>query len=209
MLLKIFVCGPIQNNTILCACEKTKLACVIDPSFDSSNKILNYLEKHDLKLDKIFITHSHWDHIAEVKKLKDQTNAKICIHKLDAKNLEDPGSDGLREILAVEKIKPDHLLEDNEKISVGNLEFLVIHTPGHSPGCCCFYLEDEDLLFSGDTLFKGSYGRLDLPTAQPELMGLSLEKLSKLPKETKVIPGHGPDTTIEKEKWIAQARGII
>ncbi len=202
MILKIFICSPIQNNTIVIGSRKTKKAAVIDPSFDSADKVLNFLKKENIKLEKILLTHSHWDHIADVKKLKEKTSAKIYVHKLDAKNLQHPGIDNVPSLLEIEGVKPDILIKDQDLIEIGDLSLEVIHTPGHTPGGVCYYLEKEDILFSGDTLFKGSFGRVDLATANADEMVKTLKKLSKLPAATKVIPGHGNNTTIGQESWM-------
>jgi hydroxyacylglutathione hydrolase len=203
MLLKIFICGPIQNNTILIADEEKKLAAVIDPSFSSFKKVKNYLEENDLKLDLLLLTHSHYDHIADLAKLKAFSNANVYAHEKDAENVKKPGSDGLPLFESIDPSKVDIFVKDNDKILLGNIEIEVIHTPGHTSGCVCYYIPKEKLLISGDTLFEGSYGRVDFPASSKEDMIKSLHKLSALPKDTTVIPGHGNKTTIEKESWIA------
>ncbi|HLB52937.1 MAG TPA: MBL fold metallo-hydrolase, partial [Chlamydiales bacterium] len=143
--------------------------------------------------------HSHWDHIVDVMVLKEKTGASLWVHRLDAGNVERPGSDQLPLPFVVSGVKPDHLLEDGDLVQVGNLQLEVIHTPGHSPGSICYYIRDHNLLFSGDTLFFAAIGRTDLPTGSPETIWDSLKKLAELPPETKVIPGHGPETSIGKE----------
>ncbi|MBN2479036.1 MAG: MBL fold metallo-hydrolase [Parachlamydiales bacterium] len=209
MHIEVFVCGPINNNTIVIWCEKTKKAAVIDPAFDSFDKVLKFLKKHNLKLEKVLLTHSHWDHIADVKKIKDQLSSQIYVHKADAKNLKNPGSDSLSSVLQIEGVNPDHFLNDNDIIKIGEIELKVIHTPGHTPGCVCFLNEKEKVLFSGDTLFRGSYGRVDLPTSNPKDMIKSLKKLSKLDKDIKVIPGHGKTTTMKDESWVDRIEEFI
>ncbi len=202
MLLKIFVLGPIDNNSILLTSEKTKESILIDPTLKSFENISKYLKDNNYTLKKILITHSHWDHIAECKQFKDEFNPDVYVHEKDAPNLIKPGSDGLFKSSRIKGVNPDVLLKGGEKITLDNIEIEVIHTPGHSPGGVCYYIPKENLLISGDTLFKGSFGRVDFPTANPEDMIKSLQKLSKLPQNTKVIPGHGSTTTIEKESWL-------
>lgn len=206
MLYFKFPFGPLETNAILLGCSKTKKAAVIDPSYGSMGAILEKAKEHDLKIEKILLTHSHWDHFADAYALKSQTRAPIYIHPLDAKNLESPGSDGIPLFIPIQPIKPDHFLNEGDVIEVGTLKLEVIHSPGHSPGGVCFYLEQEQFLISGDTLFQGSIGNLSLPTANKEQMWSSLEKLSKLPKETKVVPGHGNETSIGKENWLERAK---
>ncbi len=101
------------------------------------------------------------------------------------------------------------ILEEGDRISIGEIAFTVISTPGHSPGCVCFYCEKEHILFSGDTLFKGTIGNLTFPTSVPDEMWPSLDKLAALPPETKVYPGHGPSTTIGDESWLPRARKLF
>jgi glyoxylase-like metal-dependent hydrolase (beta-lactamase superfamily II) len=96
-------------------------------------------------------------------------------------------------------------LEDGQVLAVGEFQIEVIHTPGHTPGGVCFYLKEQKILFSGDTLFQGTIGNLSFPTARPARMWDSLKRLAALPKETRVYPGHGDPTTIGKEQWIANA----
>ena len=117
-----------------------------------------------------------------------------------------PGSDGLTAQVPVEGVEPERSLQQDQVIEVGALRFQVIETPGHSPGGVCFYLEEEQILMSGDTLFKGSIGTFLVPTANPDEMWVSLAKLAALPSDTKVYPGHYAITTIGHERWLSQPR---
>ncbi len=197
--------GPLETNTIILGCSKTKKAAVIDPAYLSSGWVLQYAEKHGLAIEKILLTHSHWDHFADAYHLKQKTGAELFVHSLDAKNLGSPGSDKIPLFVAVHSVKYDHLLKEGELIEIGSISLEVIHTPGHSPGSVCFYSKAEHLLISGDTLFRGSMGNLHLPTGEPSLMWPSLKKLATLPPETRVIPGHGAETTIGAESWLSRA----
>jgi hydroxyacylglutathione hydrolase len=132
-----------------------------------------------------------------------------AIHHLDTPNLQNPGSDGLPCWVMIEGVSPTLLLKEGMEIPLGKLKIQVIETPGHTPGGVCFYLPDHHLLFSGDTLFQGTIGNLSFPTARPELMWQSLSKLAKLPQETRVLPGHGPETTIGKEPWLERAETLF
>lgn len=205
MILEIYPSGPLQTNAYLLGCSKTQRAAVIDAPFGSANTLLKSIKTHGLHLDLILLTHSHWDHIADVAELKEKTGAPVYIHPADAENLEHPGTDRLPLFVSFKGIHPDAHLSDGQTILLGDLTLQVIHTPGHSPGGVCFYLPAQETLFSGDTLFAGSIGNLSLPTAQPDQMWPSLKKLAALPKHTKVYPGHGGATRIDKESWIADA----
>lgn len=209
MLIYKFPCGPLSTNAILIGCAHTRAAAVIDPAFESTADLLKEAAERDLRIEKILLTHSHWDHIADAVRLKRATQAPLYVHPLDAPNLENPGSDGIPLFFPILGTSPDHLLQDGDTIQVGSLLLEVIHSPGHSPGSVCFYLKEQKLLFSGDTLFKGSIGNLHLPTAQPEKMWQSLRKLAQLPAETHVVPGHGGDTSIGKEDWLSRSEEIF
>jgi glyoxylase-like metal-dependent hydrolase (beta-lactamase superfamily II) len=201
MSLMRFPAGPLQTNGYLLFCPETKKAVIIDAPPEVANRILGVINRDGLQVEALLLTHTHWDHIAGAAELKDKLGFKIYVHKDDAKNLESPGADGLPMVIPIEGVKPDGYLTDGQEIDVGNLKVRVIHTPGHAPGCVCFYLPKEGILISGDTLFKGGIGNLSLPTARPEMMRPSLEKLFNLPGETIVYPGHGRETTIEEERF--------
>ena len=209
MFLRKFPSGPVETNAVLFGCEKTRKAAVIDPSLGSCEPILLEAAELGLTIEKVLLTHSHWDHIADLATLLQKISAKVYVHPLDAENVEKPGSDGLQLFFPITGVKPDHLIVDGERISVGELSCEVIHTPGHCPGAVCYFLKEQKVLFSGDTLFEGSFGRLDLSTGQPDKMWESLRKLSKLPPDTRVVPGHGPDTFLKAEKWMSRAKEIF
>jgi glyoxylase-like metal-dependent hydrolase (beta-lactamase superfamily II) len=210
MFLYIFPLGPLETNAILIGCGKTRKAAVIDPAFQATEVILDAAQEHGLTIEKILLTHSHWDHFADAFTLKTKTQVPLYVHPLDAKNLSHPGSDGIPLYFTIHPVAHDHVLEEGDTLCVGELSFRVIHTPGHSPGGICLYAEGERLLISGDTLFQGSMGTLSLPTASPHDMWASLKKLSLLPHETRVIPGHGGATTIGDEAlWLTKAEEIF
>ncbi|MFI5333642.1 MAG: MBL fold metallo-hydrolase [Chlamydiales bacterium] len=204
-IIEVFASGPFNTNTILLGCAKTKKAAVIDVPFDSVEKMVKRIHHHSLAVEKILLTHSHWDHIAEAAALKKNLNVPLYVHVADKDNLEHPGADGLPLLFPFEAAKPDRYVQDGDQVSVGMLEITVIHTPGHTPGSVCYYLAQEKLLISGDTLFRGTIGNVNYPQSRPDLMGDSLKKLAALPPETKVIPGHGESTSIGAESWLADA----
>ena len=206
-VLHKFPCGPLETNAVLFG--HGGIGAAIDPSLGSAEKIIAQAKESGLKVEKILLTHSHWDHIADVHVLQEQTGALLYVHPLDAKNVEAPGSDSLPLYFPIPSARPDHLIQDGEIVTVGPLKLEVIHTPGHTPGGVCFYLASHEILFAGDTLFRGSIGRLDLPTGNAESMWPSLRKLAKLPPKTRVISGHGPDTEIGKESWLAKAEDLF
>ncbi len=209
MFIQAFPSGPFETNAYVVACPHTRQACIIDPAPDSATAIIAYLDAQQLQPVAIWLTHSHWDHIADVAPLKAKYHLPVYIHALDAPNLQTPGADQLPCWIQITGVTPDHLIDDGDSLTVGEITFTVIHTPGHTPGGVCFYSPESQLLLSGDTLFKGTIGNLSFPTARPKLMWPALQKLAKLPPATRVFPGHGPATTIGAEGWLPRAEELF
>lgn len=207
MLIQAFCSGPLDTNAYVVTCSKTKQSLLIDAPLESFKPIQEYLHNNRYALRAIYLTHSHFDHIADVSKFieKDPT-IDLWVHPEDAKNLTSPGADGIPLFFSIEPATPTGFLEENQKHLLGELSFFVMHTPGHSPGSVCFYFENSQDLFSGDTLFKSSIGTLSLPTSEPGRMWSSLKKLEILPQSVKVYPGHGNSTTIGQESWLKHAQ---
>jgi len=206
MFIQKFPSGPFLTNAYVIGCHATKQAAIIDPAPKSAISIMTCLEQNQFNCNKILLTHTHWDHIADVAPLKKQTGATVYVHPLDVPNLEQPGADGLPFWIPIEGVNPDFFLNEGDLISIGNISIRVIHTPGHSSGSVCLYCAEENILFSGDTLFAGTIGNLSFPTSQPDLMWPSLAKLRQLPPQTIVYPGHGVQTSIGSEPWLAHAK---
>jgi hydroxyacylglutathione hydrolase len=209
MTYAAFPSGPFETNAYLLACPRTQQAVIIDPAPGSAAAIQKSISEQQLIPKEIWLTHSHWDHFADAATLKRHYAIPLAVHAEDAANVLSPGADKLPCWIDIEGLSPTHLFNDGEKMKLGELEIQVIHTPGHTPGGVCFYLPHEGLLFSGDTLFQGTIGNLSFPTGRPSLMWPSLAKLAQLPKETVVLPGHGPATTIGKETWLPRAEEIF
>lgn len=207
MLLTAFPSGPFATNAYLLKCEQTGQAAVFDPAPGSSEDLKWATAKVDVQ--GIFLTHSHWDHIGDLAELKKHLDVPVYVHALDSVNVAYPGADRLPLMMPVQGVEPDEFLEEGQQIQIGNLLIEVIHTPGHTPGGVCFYLKEQAVLISGDTLFKGSIGNLSFPTANTDAMWTSLKKLAKLPSETKVYPGHGEPTMIGNEKWLENAKEVF
>lgn len=205
MLTHTIPSGPFATNAYIVGCEQTKQAIIIDPSPDSAKPIANILSEKQLTPIAIWLTHSHWDHIADTAPLKKAYRIPVMVHPEDAPNLQNPGADSLPCWLSFEGVESYTPIDEGSLLTVGNHTFTVIHTPGHTPGGVCFYCPEEHILFSGDTLFKGTIGNLSFATGRPHLMWPSLKKLSLLPADTKVYPGHGPRTTIGTESWLSRA----
>ncbi len=201
MIVKAFESGPLLTIGYLVIDEKSGYAVVIDAPKDSAEEIVNEAKKRDCEILCLINTHGHWDHIADDSEIVRLTAAKVAIHQKDVNLLEDPKSVIYELPFRIEGIKPDIILNDGDVIEVGELRLKVIHTPGHTLGSICLYEENEKVLFSGDTLFAGTIGRTDLPGGSYEEIIKSIqEKLFVLEDDVVVYPGHGPSTTIGKEK---------
>lgn len=173
-------------------------AAVIDPGGEAE-RILDYLQTNKLTLKRILLTHGHIDHIGAVKVLKDRTGAEIYIHDLDAEMLNDPVKNLASPFrMAYQPVSPDHTFSDGSRISLDEITFTVMHTPGHTKGSSVFLTGTT--MFSGDTLFQGSIGRTDFYGGDYEVMQRSLKKLSELETDYTVLSGHGEKTTLGEEK---------
>ena len=201
--IKIDIPAVGGTNCYIVQDEETKETMVIDPGGDV-DKIVEMLNTIHAKVKYILLTHCHGDHIAGVNELKQRVGGKILIHRLDEEGLRDPNVN-LAEYVGLGRVivQADARLDDGDLIHVGNLEFKILHTPGHTKGGISIYSEEEKLLFSGDTVFRGSWGRTDLPTSSFEDIIKSItEKLMVLPEDTIVYPGHGKSTMIKEEEPI-------
>lgn len=191
------------TNCYIIQDEKTKETIVIDPGGEPE-KILNMLNILNAKVKYIYLTHCHGDHIGAVNKIKEEKGGMILIHRDDAEGLE---NQNINLSICIDmdntEIETDSRVDDGDLIHVGDIEFKVIHTPGHTKGGSSLYCEKEGMLFSGDTLFRGAWGRTDLPTSSfNEIIESITKKLIILPDNTIVYPGHGKSTKIIDEKPI-------
>ena len=191
------------TNCYIVQDEKSKETMVIDPAGDV-DKIVEMLDILNANLKYIYLTHCHGDHIGAVSEVKSKKGGKILIHRDDAEGLDDENINLSACInMGDIELEPDSRVDDRDLIHVGSLEFRVIHTPGHTKGSTSLYCEKEGLLFSGDTLFRGTWGRTDLPTSSfVQIIDSITKKLLVLPGETIVYPGHGKSTLIKEEKPI-------
>jgi glyoxylase-like metal-dependent hydrolase (beta-lactamase superfamily II) len=186
----------------LVAAPDTRRALAIDPALGATEVLLPALGNRALSLDLIVATHAHWDHVAEAGSLAAATGAPIAAHRLDAPLLARPAHPQMFPEMEVPPAPVSRELYEGDTIALGSITFAVLHTPGHSPGSLCLYLAEPAVLFSGDTLFAGSFGRYDLPGGDERLLRSSLRRLAALPPQTAVLPGHGQATTIGAETWL-------
>ncbi|MCF8037562.1 MAG: MBL fold metallo-hydrolase [Desulfobacteraceae bacterium] len=199
MIFKGLSVGPIMANCYILGCARTKTAAVIDPG-DDADKILMKLAEDSLTVKYIINTHGHFDHVGGNAQLKKATGAELVIHQADAPMLADLGrAAGAFGLSAENSPPPDQTVDDGDVISFGDISLQVLATPGHSPGGIS--LHTEGMVFVGDTLFAGSIGRTDLPGGDYNTLISSIKtKLLPLDDDTIVYTGHGPETTIAREK---------
>ncbi len=201
MIHEVLPVGPLQCNCSILGDESSREAIVVDPG-DDIPRILHLLERHQLTVKQIVITHAHIDHIAGAHRLKELTGAPILYNQKDlplvAMMDEQAGWLG---VATPKVVAPDASLADGDSVTVKGLSGSVILTPGHTEGSLCLYLPDHSLLLAGDTLFAGSVGRTDLPGGNiGKLLASIRDRLLPLPDATIVVPGHGEDTTIGAER---------
>jgi hydroxyacylglutathione hydrolase len=201
MIHEILPVGMLQCNCSILGDETSGEAIVVDPG-DDIPRILAILARHKLTVKQILITHAHIDHIAGAARLKALTGAPILYNQLDlplVKMMDIQA--GWLGIATPEVHAPDDNLEEGRLIAITGLSGSILHTPGHTQGSVCLHLPAHSLLLAGDTLFAGSVGRTDLPGGDTQTLIRSIhEKLLSLPDATKVVPGHGPNTTIGAER---------
>ena len=192
-----------ETNCYILIDEIQKKAMVIDPA-GNVDKIITILDNLGAKLEYIYLTHCHADHINGVNDLKKERGGKVLIHRKGRENIENRVPI-LAEYIGLPQIyvKEDSIVDDEDNLHVGDIELRVIYTPGHTNDGTSLYCEKEEMLFSGDTLFKGAWGRVDLPTSDfDSIMNSIIKKLLILPENTIVYPGHGKPTRIGDEKPI-------
>ena len=199
------VVGPLATNVHVLADERTREAIAVDTATPCLSWVADELAARDWTLKLIVSSHGHWDHIGDNAAVAEHTGAEIAAHPLDHERLLHP-----RPAMAPFDIAPSvpavDLAEGGE-VRFGSIRLLVLHTPGHTEGSVCLYEPDAGLLFSGDTLFAGGWGRVDLPGGDAEAMVGSLLRLLELEDRVRVYPGHGGETTIGRERpWLELVR---
>ena len=201
MIHEILPVGPLQCNCSIIGDETSREAMVIDPGDDIAD-VLAIIQKHNLTVKQIVITHAHIDHVGGAMKVRAATGATILLNHNDYTLLKmlDLQADWVG-MQSPGKVEIDHSLNEQDTVKAGSLIANVMHTPGHTEGSICLYFPAEKKLIAGDTLFAGSIGRTDLPGGSFENIMRSLhDKLLSLPDETAVVPGHGPLTSIGVER---------
>ncbi|TLZ73687.1 MAG: MBL fold metallo-hydrolase [Methanobacteriota archaeon] len=202
MLVEKVVAPPLDNNAYLIVDETSKQAAVVDPAL-GGQQLLAKADELGAKVVLILNTHGHVDATADDGSIRTATGAKIAIFELDGARLEKNARDTRWFLPAPPPpVKADVQLKEGSELKLGDLVIRTLHTPGHTEGSACFYVESAGALFTGDTLYAGSCGRTDVFGGSPAKMIFSLRRIKELPPETHVYPGHGPETDLGDETWI-------
>ena len=205
------VVGMLATNVHILADERTREAIAIDTAIPSLEWVQGELEARRWTLKLIISTHGHWDHMGDNARVSEHTGAPIAVHPLDAHRLTNPPPARWTP-LEIPPCVPAVELQEGGEIRFGSIRLEVLHTPGHTEGSVCLHERDEGRLYSGDTLFAGSFGRVDLPGGSAAAMVESLDRLRQFDDTLRVLPGHGLNTVIGKERpwleWIARERRL-
>ena len=206
--VEYLVLGPIENNVYIISDDE---ACfVVDPACQPRSILKALGERVPAG---IVITHGHWDHTGAAAALREETGAPVIASAQDEGRITGERGEARHRQLTT-PCTVDRTVADGDVLEIGNMKWQVIATPGHTPGGLCFYLPTDDanrgapVLVSGDTLFAGTHGRTDFPESDPAAMSASLKRLSELPDDTIVLPGHNGLTTIGRERWWLRTGGI-
>jgi hydroxyacylglutathione hydrolase len=199
------VVGPLATNVYVLADPSSREAIAIDTAIPSLDWVSGELAARGWTLKLIVTTHGHWDHMGDNARVAEHTGAPIAVHPLDRDSLTHPQP--LWAPFEIPPCAPAVELAEGGEIRFGDVRLRILHTPGHTEGSVCLEAADEPLLFSGDTLFAGGWGRIDLPGGSAEQMVDSIRRLLTLDDRQRVLPGHGPATTIGRERaWMELVR---
>jgi hydroxyacylglutathione hydrolase len=201
MILEMLTVGPFQENCYVIGDEEIGEGAIVDPG-DEAARIALAVEQTGLAISEILITHAHIDHVGAVAALVEEYACPVLMHAEAEPMLQQLPTQAMMMGLRFGKVpKVDRRIEDEEVLEVGGLRLKALYTPGHAPGHLAFYAESERLVFSGDALFAGSVGRTDLFGGDTEVLMRNIkERLMRLPDQTRVLSGHGPETTIGDER---------
>lgn len=200
MKVERFVTGIISTNCYLAINEETKQTVVIDPAASPSS-LMGHLKAEGLKVEAILLTHGHFDHIMGIDGFLKEYDVPVYVHEDDKELMVDPKLNQSSTYTKGYTFADAGFIRDGQVLTYAGYDFEVFHTPGHTPGGCCYYVRSEGVLFSGDTLFANSVGRTDFPGSSTSALIRSIqEKLMSLPDETRVYPGHMGETAIGHER---------
>lgn len=195
-----YVVGLIQTNCYFAINEDTKELFIVDPGAEA-DRIITMIKEKGLKPVAVILTHGHFDHASGAEKIAKEFDIQIIAHEAEKETLENPSINMCGMLRGNESYYADYYVKDGEVLHLAGFDVKVLHTPGHTKGGCCYYIETEKTVFSGDTLFCESVGRSDFPGGSASVLVRSIEeKLMPMPEDTKVYPGHNEITTIGWEK---------
>jgi len=202
ILVDVYECGPVATNAYLLSNPRTRESVVIDTPPDSAERLLLGAQARECTITQVLLTHTHWDHTANCADIVRATGATVSVHALDAYRLIDPMHHTVWPLpFTIEPVVADRFLEGGETLRALEISLEVLHTPGHTEGGICFVDHEHRHVFVGDTLFRGSVGRTDLPGGDMDQLIESIRtRLYGLPDDYLVYPGHGPRTTIGDER---------
>jgi glyoxylase-like metal-dependent hydrolase (beta-lactamase superfamily II) len=193
--------GIAATNCYLIADEQAKEAVLFDAPNDTVQPLLDEARKRNWKVVGLWLTHGHFDHIADHEVVtKAFPNAKVLIHRLDEPKLMKPDLMAMFLPFEIPARKTDGYVEDGQHLKIGSIDVEVIHTPGHAPGHVMYYFPKEKVLVGGDLIIMGSVGRTDLPDSDHATLEASIRRMMQLPDETRLLPGHGPASTLVEER---------
>lgn len=200
MEIRSFTVGPVAENCFLVRKEGSKQALIIDPG-DEADRLLAPVRELELEVEAILLTHCHFDHVGAVAPVARETGAPVYCPEIELPILADIQSYTWPGAGPYEPYEAEHSVSGGETLELAGFRIEVLFTPGHSPGHVTYVFESENALLSGDVLFQGSVGRVDLPGGDGPTLMSSLKSLAdRFPDETDVLPGHGPVTTMGRER---------
>ena len=197
-----FPAGPIETNAYLVIDDATKKALIIDAPHGATDEIIDAASKAGATIEMLYITHAHWDHVGDAAELRTRLNVPLLAHRLSEPGIAAPDSWPFDVPIPITPALVDRFVADGDTVILGDTTFVVMHLPGHEPGHTALYSEDGRILLGGDVLFPNGHGRIDIPLASETDMAASMKRLSALPADVTVYPGHGLPTTIGAEPWL-------
>jgi hydroxyacylglutathione hydrolase len=198
MFLDVFNRNPYGTNCWILAAEGSQETIVVDPGFEPST-VRAMLDAAGKRAAAVLLTHAHADHAGEAGNFA-EADVPVYIHPGDALAYSDPAAWGRADAPALADVADLRTMDDGEVLKLAGLAIEVLHTPGHTPGHCCFRVDEDVLVFSGDLVFAGAIGRSDFPESDPAKMRASLRRFLTLPDDLRTLPGHGPETTVGLER---------
>ncbi|MGD9711590.1 MAG: MBL fold metallo-hydrolase [Thermomicrobiales bacterium] len=197
-----FSAGPIETNAYLVLDDATSTALIVDAPFDSAETIIEAATRTGATVSLLYITHAHWDHVGDAAALQKRLDVPLLAHRLSEPGISSPESLPFDVPIPVPPARIDRYVDEGDTVELGETIFTVMHLPGHEPGHTALYSEPDRVFLGGDVLFPNGHGRIDIPGASEKDMAASMHRLSILPPDVTVYPGHGLPTTIGAEAWL-------